>query len=123
MSDFNQDGSGNPYSSSTPMSPSDEKTWAIVLHILAIPFEFFAPLLGYLLLRNKGPFIAHHTRESLNFGITVLLVAIVMAISLVGLFFIWILPIYWLVFRVIAAIKASEGEFYRFPLTLRIIQS
>jgi uncharacterized Tic20 family protein len=119
MSDQN-----NPYSPqpASQMRPEDERTAAVVLHIAAIFFEFFAPLLGYLLLKDKGPFIAHHTKESLNFGITMLLLYVLLAVSIVGWFFFWVPPILWTVVHIIAAIRASEGKFYRLPMTIRFIK-
>lgn len=113
--------SDNPYKSTAPMAPENEKVWAIAVHLLAIPFEFFAPLIGYLVFNGKGPFISHHVRESLNFGITMLIAIVVLAISIVGLLLIWIPPLIWLIFRIIAAIKTSQGEFYKYPLTLRLV--
>lgn len=105
------------------MSPQTEKAWAIASHLLAIPFEFFAPLIGYLVFNGKGPFISHHVRESLNFGITMLLAVVVLAISIIGWLLLWVPPIIWLVFRIIAAFKTSQGEFYKYPLTLRIVKN
>jgi hypothetical protein len=113
--------STNPYASQQ-MSPESEKLWAVALHLLAIPFEFFAPLIGYFLLRDKGPFVSHHAKESLNFGLTVLLAAVVLTISIVGLLILWVLPIIWVVFRVIAAFKASQGEFYKIPIAIKFIR-
>jgi hypothetical protein len=113
--------STNPYASQQ-MSPESEKLWAVSLHLLAIPFEFFAPLIGYFLLRDKGPFVSHHAKESLNFGLTVLLAAVVLTISIVGLLILWVLPIIWVVFRVIAAFKASQGEFYKIPIAIKFIR-
>jgi uncharacterized Tic20 family protein len=113
----------NPYASNAPMSPQTEKAWAIAAHLLAIPFEFFAPLLGYLLFNGKGPFISHHVRESLNFGITMLLAVVVLAISIIGWLLLWLPPVIWIIFRSIAAFKTSQGEFYKYPLTLRIVKS
>jgi uncharacterized Tic20 family protein len=78
--------------------------------------------LGYLLFKGKGPFITHHVRESLNFGITMVIAAGVLTLSIIGLAFIWVLPIYWTVFRIVAAYKASQGEFYRYPATIRFIK-
>ncbi len=111
----------NPYANQ-PMSPESEKLWAMALHLLAIPFEFFAPLIGYFVLRDRGPFVSHHAKESLNFGITIVIAAVVLAISIVGLLFIWALPIVWVVFRIIAAIKAAQGEFYRIPIAIKFIK-
>jgi len=111
----------NPYASSN-LSPESEKLWAVALHLLAIPFEFLAPLIGYFIFKDKGPFVSHHAKESLNFGITVVLAAIVLAISIIGLLFIWILPIVWIVFRLIAAFKAGQGEFYKIPIAIKFIK-
>ena len=112
----------NPYASSSPMSKDGEKAWAVAGHLLAIPFEFFAPVIGYLALNGKGPFISHHVRESLNFGITMLLAVVVLAVSIIGWVLLWLPPLLWIIFRIIAAVKTSQGEFYKYPLTLRLIQ-
>ena len=112
----------NPYASSSPMSKDGEKAWAVAGHLLAIPFEFFAPVIGYLALNGKGPFISHHVRESLNFGITMLLAVVLLAVSIIGWVLLWLPPLLWIIFRIIAAIKTSQGDFYKYPLTLRLIQ-
>lgn len=110
----------NPYASKE-LTPGNEKVLAIASHLLAIPFEFLAPVIGYFVFRGKGPFITHHVRESLNFGITMLLVMVVLLISIVGWLLLWVPPIYWFIMRVIAAVKAAQGEFFRYPLTLRLV--
>lgn len=111
----------NPYASSN-MSPESEKLWAVALHLLSIPFEFFAPLIGYFVLRDKGPFVSHHAKESLNFGLTIVLAAVVMTITIIGIVFLWVLPIVWVVFRLIAAFKAGQGEFYKIPVAIKFIK-
>lgn len=114
----------NPYSvPQEPLSPELERLWAIAVHALGIVFEFFAPLLGYLLLKDRGPFIRHHVTESLNFGITMLILYAVLAVSIIGWVFFWLPPIIWTVFRIIAAYKASLGEFYRYPVSVRLIKN
>ncbi len=112
----------NPYASSEPMSPQSEKGWSIATHLLGIPFEFFAPVLGYLLFNGKGPFISHHVRESLNFGITMLIAVVALAISIIGIILLWVPPLIWLIFRIVAAYKTSQGEYFKYPLTLRFIK-
>ena len=105
------------------MTPENEKMWAVLVHALAIVFEFFAPLIGFLLFNGKGPFITHHVRESLNFGITMVIAAVVLSITIIGIAFLWLLPIYWTIFRIVAAYKASQGEFYRYPATIRFLKN
>ncbi len=111
----------NPYASKN-LTPDNEKFLAVAVHLLAIPFEFLAPVIGYFVLKGKGPFITHHVKESLNFGINMLLVMVVLAISIVGWLIIWVPPIYWFIMRVIAAIKAAQGEFFTYPLTIRFVK-
>ena len=41
---------------------------------------------------------------------------------LVGFFFLAVLWVVNAVFVIIAAIKASDGEFYRYPMTIRFLQ-
>ena len=112
----------NPYASNEPMSPQAEKGWSIATHLLGIPFEFFAPVLGYLLFNGKGPFISHHVRESLNFGITMLIAVVALAITIIGIILLWVPPLIWLIFRIVAAYKTSQGEYFKYPLTLRFIK-
>jgi uncharacterized Tic20 family protein len=106
-----------------PFTPDQERVWAIAVHAFGVVFEFFAPLLGYLLLKDRGAFIKHHVTESLNFGITMLLLYALLGISIIGWLLFWLPPIIWTVMRIIAAYKASLGEFYRYPFILRLVKN
>lgn len=110
-----------------PVPPaSEEKTMAILAHILSIVpgIGIIAPLVIYLVKKNESSFVAFHARESLNFQITVILMYIVSAILmiiLVGVLLIWVVGIVNIVLVIIATIRASEGRFYRYPLSLRLV--
>ncbi|MEN9749583.1 MAG: hypothetical protein RL149_661, partial [Actinomycetota bacterium] len=41
---------------------------------------------------------------------------------IVGWLIIWAVPMYWVIMRVIAALKTAQGEFYKYPLTIRFIK-
>ncbi|WP_241974728.1 MULTISPECIES: DUF4870 domain-containing protein [Cryobacterium] len=114
----------SPYQAPTPMNPSDEKLWATLIHIGGILFGFLPALIGYLVLKDRGPFIRAHTATALNFQITLLIAYIVggiLTLVLVGflvLFAAWILTI---VFGIMAALAANKGEYYTYPLTIKFI--
>ena len=112
----------NPYASNQPLQPQAEKVLAVVTQLVPIVFEFFGPLIAYLVLKGRGPFITHHVRESLNFGITMVLVYVILTVSIIGWLFFWVPPIYWTIVRIWAAVKTSEGDFFRYPLTLRLLK-
>ena len=112
----------NPYASGRDWAPDEERSAAVVLHAVSIVFELIAPIVGYAILKDKGPFIKHHSKEQLNFTLTILIMYAILAISIVGWLVIWLVPAYATVFRIIAAVQASQGNFYKFPLTIRFIK-
>ena len=107
---------------------SDERTLALLAHVLGPVFGILAPLVIWLIKRTESPYVDHHGKEALNFQITVLLAAtalsVVMCIPFVGLVAIpplLALGIANLVFSILAAVKANEGVTYRYPFTLRLV--
>ncbi|MBP6624714.1 MAG: DUF4870 domain-containing protein [Chitinophagaceae bacterium] len=104
---------------------SDEKTMAILSHILVIIAWILAPLIIYLLKKDESVFVREHAKESLNFQITVLIgyiISGILVIVLIGVVLIWLLAIINLIFVIIATIKASEGKMYKYPFCLRLIK-
>lgn len=107
-----------------PVAPpgSDERTMALLSHVLAFVVWFIAPLVIYLVKKDESSFVAEHAKEALNFQITMTIVAIVMFISIIGIFLLWLLGIVCTVLIIVATIKASEGKLYRYPFTIRLIK-
>ena len=101
---------------------SDERTMAILCHVLAIFFWILPPLIIYLIKKDESAWVAEHAKESLNFQITWTLAAILLAISLVGIVVIWAVPVFTTIFCIVASVKASENKLYRYPLTWRIVK-
>lgn len=104
---------------------SDEKTMAILSHILTIVASFVAPLIIYLVKKDESPYVKAHALESLNFQITMFILYIisgVLILILVGILLIWLLSIANLILVVIATIKASENKLYRYPFNFRLIK-
>lgn len=101
---------------------SDEKTLAILSHILTLIAPILAPLIIYLIKKDESKFVAFHAKESLNFQITIMIIVIGLMITIVGILLIWIVGIAALVFVIMATIKASEGKLYKYPLSIRLIK-
>ena len=103
---------------------SDEKTMAILAHILALVAWFIAPLVIYL-AKKDSPYVTAHAKESLNFQLTMLIgviISVVLMIVLIGFLLLWLIGIANLVFVIIATIKASENKLYRYPIAIRFIK-
>ena len=109
----------------------DERMWGMLCHLSAfamfiIPFagNIIGPLIIYLIKKDEYSFVEDQGKESLNFQITVtilLLVSALLVIIGIGVLLLFAIGIASLVFTIIAAIKANEGEFYRYPWSIRFI--
>lgn len=86
--------------------------------------HFLGPLIVWLIKRGESSEIDAHGKEALNFQISMLiynLVAGVLCLVLIGFALLAVLHILNVVFVILAAIKANEGQMYRYPLTIRLI--
>jgi uncharacterized Tic20 family protein len=123
--------------------PAEERQWAMFAHLSALLGAiltgalgggwgcFIGPLVIWLIKKDTMPFVNDQGKEALNFNITVAIAFVVLfllsvmtfGIGLVIAIPLWvIIGIAWLVFTIIAAIKANEGVTYRYPFTLRLIK-
>ena len=108
----------------------EERTWALASHIGSIvgawiAMAFLVPLVILLVKGKESAFIRYHAVESLNFQLSMLIylfVGVLLLFVLVGLVVLPVLGVLWLVFVVIATIRASNGEAYRYPLTIRFVK-
>jgi uncharacterized Tic20 family protein len=116
----------DPYQAAPqPLSPSDERLWATLIHIGGIFFSFIPALVGYLVLKDRGAFIRAHTLTALNFQLTMLIAIIVgyiLTIVLIGAILVLAAYVVIIIFAIIAAIAANKGEQYKYPLTIQFIK-
>lgn len=105
--------------------PSESRGWATAAHLIPlIGLGFIAPLVIWLMKRDEDPFVGYHAREALNFQISLIIYvigSIVLMFVLIGLILLPVVLVFALVVMIIAGIKAANGEFYRYPLTLRFV--
>ena len=108
-----------------PMNPSDEKLWAVLIHLGGIFFSFFPALIGFLVLKDRGPFVRVHTATALNFQLTLLIgyaVGGILSVVLIGIPILIAVGILALVLPIIAAVKAGKGEWFTYPLTIPFVR-
>jgi uncharacterized Tic20 family protein len=121
----------NPLPTSTSTQSSDVRTWCVLCHasaLLGLFLHFLGHLLGplivWLVKRGDSPEIDAHGKESLNFQLSMLIydaIAGILCIVLIGIPILIILWIMNTVFVIIASIRASEGQLYRYPFTIRFL--
>ncbi|HLW68200.1 MAG TPA: DUF4870 domain-containing protein [Gemmataceae bacterium] len=111
----------------------DEKTWGMLCHLSALVglavggFTFLGPLICWLVKKDESAFIDRHGKESLNFQLNMLVLAL-LTIPLVFITFgiLFFLPlavaVVAIVMPIIAGMKANNGEEYQYPYIVRVIK-
>ena len=107
-----------------PMRPDEEKLWAIGAHLGPLVIGVFAPLIVWLVFRDRSAYLDRSGKEALNMQISFLIYFIVAGFSLillVGLVLLPVVGITWLVLMIVATIKVADLEDYRYPLIFRLV--
>jgi len=112
-------------------SPGDAKEarmWATLLHLsllagLLIPFGgLVVPVVIYFLKKEQFPSLEPHWYVVLNWILSSLIYAVIFSILiiiLIGIPLLWALALLFLIFPIIGAIKANDGEVWPYPLSIR----
>jgi uncharacterized protein len=139
MSDFEQQA---PVGADTGIT-AEQRQWAMFAHLSALLGGFvtagwagsigcfIGPLVIWMVKKETMPFVDDQAKEALNFNITVAIVFLalfLMTLLTLGIGIVLTLPLMivvglaWLVLTIIAAMKANQGERYRYPFALRLIK-
>lgn len=121
------------------LTDREAQNWAVAAHLawlvstVGIPPPI-GPLVVWLIKKDDHPFVDDQGREALNFQISLIIYAVVgvvlaliIGFATLGLGFLALIPVavlfllLALILPIVAAIKASDGERYRYPMTLRLV--
>ncbi|WP_267907589.1 DUF4870 domain-containing protein [Actinotalea solisilvae] len=109
-----------------PLSDAEQRQWAMFAHIGGIILSFIAPLVIWLMYKERGRFVEEQAKEALNFQITLIIASIAVAIiSVITLgigSILYVAFIVALVFMIMAAVAVNKGEAYRYPVNIRFIK-
>jgi uncharacterized Tic20 family protein len=123
-----------PYSPGpTPMSPQEERTTGMAAHGVALLatvvsaglLSFVVALVMYLVFRDRGPFVRHHSANALNVQIIVgivFLISIPLMFVLIGFVTFAAAWVFAVIVHIIGAVKANNGEWYNPPLTPNFVK-
>lgn len=125
-----------------PLSPSDERLWGMLSYLLALFGGLIAPLLIWVIYKDRSAFVRDVAKESLNFHITALIVYLagfftlfivafgamavnpaggaVVFVALWALVFCWMILI--IVIGIVGATRANAGVYWRIPGILRFVK-
>lgn len=110
-----------------PMPVNEERMWAMLSHLSFFVLAIIGPLVVMLTLGKRSAYVKDQATEALNFHITFMiafLVTMVLAFVTLGILFflpfaVWIVGV---IFAILAAVKGYAGEWYRYPMNIRMVR-
>jgi uncharacterized Tic20 family protein len=113
----------------------DARMWAMICHLAGLGWLIWwiVPLIGgvigslivWQVKKDVHPFIDDSGKEACNFQISMLIYALIaglLCFACVGSVLLPTVMVVDIVFVIVAAIKANDGQHYRYPLTIRFIK-
>lgn len=111
----------------------EARIWAMFCHLAGLcgfilPFvgNVVGPLIVWQLKKDEHPFVDQHGKEALNFQLSMTIYAFVSMVLIaafcIGAFLLAAVIILDLVFLLIAGVKANNGLYYRYPLTIHFVK-
>ncbi|MSU51675.1 MAG: DUF4870 domain-containing protein [Opitutus sp.] len=114
-----------PASSVPPVNTSD-KALTILCHVSAlIGVGIVLPFIVWLVKRRDPDAVAAHAAEALNFHLSLLLYGVCLiplCMIVIGIPLLIIMGLAGVVLAILAAVRASVGMLYRYPLTIRLVK-
>jgi uncharacterized Tic20 family protein len=103
----------------------DDRNLAMLAHLLGIVSGFVGALIIWLMKKDQSAYVDEQGKEALNFQITMLIAFVgawILMFILIGMLLMPLLLIANLVLCIIAAVAASKGEHYKYPLAIRLLK-
>jgi uncharacterized Tic20 family protein len=104
-----------------------ERGMAVAMHLSPLlgfvffPLALVVPLALWLVRKDHSTFNDDHGREVMNFLISIVLLHLILAVTIIGIL-LW--PVLWVVgiVNVIrGAVAGASGEYFRYPMTFRLL--
>ena len=115
-----------PVVSSEPELSSDDRTWGMLAHLsyfltFVIGVSCVAPLIIWIVKKDKSEFIEDQAKEALNFQLSAMIATLALGVTICGIPLILVVLIMSIVYSIQGGMAANRGERYRYPYTFRMI--
>lgn len=110
---------------STELSPADQRMWAMLAHLGGIILGFIAPLIVFLVYKDRGAYVKEQSTEALNFQIMLAIayvISFILWFVIIGMLLTFVVAIINIVFPILAAVAVNKGENYRYPINWRLVK-
>jgi uncharacterized Tic20 family protein len=108
----------------------DERLWGMLCHLSAfagyiIPVgNILGPLVIWLIKKDESEYVNRHGKSSLNFEISItiyILISLLLVFIAIGIPILILIGIFQIIVVIIASIRAFDGQYYQYPLTMTFV--
>ncbi len=106
-------------------SDEDARNLGVLTWLLGLFFSIIGPLIIWLIKRDESPFVDQTGKTVLNFNISYtiwIIVTAILSVILIGIPFLIAAGVLYLVFSIVGAVKANQGELFSPWLTIRFLK-
>lgn len=125
---LSEDNSGFSGTRNKPLFGMTERTYLMLMHLSQFA-SWLIPLVGIVIPilmwttnKDTNAEVDRHGKNILNFTISYAIYSIALFIIILGIPFLFVLFAIYAVAVVIASVKASNGEYWQYPLTIQFIK-
>ncbi len=121
----------NESAEATALSAREVRKWAMICHLSALVGLLgngigflIGPLVVWLIKREDDPLIEEQGKEAVNFQLTMFLALFISALLtfvLIGIPLLIAFGLMMIINPIIAAVKTSNGDRYRYPISIRFL--
>lgn len=114
-----------PASGMTPLWGMGESTFLMLMHLSQFLTGFILPLIMWLTNKDFNENVNKHGKNIMNFTISYYIygfVSSILIVLIIGIPLLVALGVMVFVFIIIASVKAANGEYWKYPLTIEFLK-
>ena len=113
------------------MLDSEAKQWGMFIHFsilagYAVPFAgLIVPIVMWLMKKDEHYLVDQHGKNVVNWLISLFVYGVISFILVfvgIGIILLWLLGILNIIFAIVGGLKASNGEVWAYPFTIRVLR-
>ncbi|MDD4632951.1 MAG: DUF4870 domain-containing protein [Proteiniphilum sp.] len=125
---LNDEGDTRSNYNKKPLFGLTENSYLMLMHLsqfagVIIPLAgFIVPILMWIANKETNANVDIHGKNILNFMISFVIYAAVFTITVIGIPLAIVVGIIYVVFVILASVKANNGEYWKYPFTIQFIK-
>lgn len=119
------------YNPNNSLQTSEERQMGLFIHlsqlanVFLFPVGIILPIILWQTQKDKMPALDAHGKMVVNWAISsfiYIVVSVILMFVIIGIFTLLAIAVLGIIFPIIGAIKANNGELWEYPLTIKFLK-